>query len=479
MAERKQKEGKGRLKTLLINPSTRVDMPAYAYPAGLGYIAAVLRENKFPVTVLDIDAFRYSDDEIKKKLKEIDYDAIGIGGIVTSYKYVKWLIREIRKIKPKTKIIIGGNLGSSIPELLFKHTDADIIVHGEGETTILDLYKNIDSPEKVNGIYYRKAGKIIKTPPRELISDLDTLPYPSYDLFPTDKYASTKAGVECEGITKSLHVVSHRGCPYRCIFCYHKGEKVRMRKPEEIIKELRFLKDDYGIQFVSFSAETFIVNKKWTLEFCKLMKKSGLGIRWSCMGRVNLVDEDFLKEMKSAGCTYIGYGIESASQKMLDAMKKDCTVAQQKNAIRLTKKLGIQTYPTFIIGTPGETKETVKESIDFCKELSLIPEFFFMTPFPNTELYTYAMNKRLIKDEDKYIENLGECRELRINLTEMTNEELINLKKKAEKELYINFMIKHPFITLKKVIRLYRYYGFKYISSTINRRIEAIMNRKS
>ncbi|MFC1753814.1 B12-binding domain-containing radical SAM protein [Thermoproteota archaeon] len=465
-----------KIKTLLINTPTRTDIPSGDFPLGIGYIAAVLNKNKLPFEVLDIDAYRYSKKEVTKRLKEMECDVIGIGGIVTSYKYTKWLIKTAKKVKPGVKVIVGGHLGTSIPDLLFKNSKVDFIVMGDGEDTIVDLIRNIDNPKHVKGICYRHGRKIIRNSPRQPIENLDSIPFPAYEMFPTEKYVSTSMlSIETNSNPRSIGIVTHRGCPFRCIFCHNPNQKIRSRSPENIIKEVKFLKNKYDINFVHFADELFVINKKWVLRLCELMKKEKIRIAWSCMCRVNLVDESLLRKMKSSGCVYVGFGIESASQKMLDAMKKDCTVEQQKNAIRVTRKLGFNTYPTFIIGTPGETEETVMESVEFCKEFGLMPEFFYMTPFPNTELYHIAMKKKLIKNEDKYIENLGECTELRVNLTDMSDKDLIALKKRAEQRIYLNFMIRHPFAIINKIFKTYKNYGFLRLFSLVKQRISVIL----
>ena len=459
------------IKTLLINPPSRLEQPAYWFPIGLGYMATVLRENNYSVEVLDIDAFRYSDEEVINKLKETDFDVVGIGGIVTTYKYVKWLIGKIKNIKPEAKVIIGGHLGTTIPYLISKNSNADFIVIWEGEETIIDLYKNFDNPTMVEGIYYRGEGEMIKTPPRGPVKNIDIIP--AYDLFPTEKYVKTMMNVESKGVTRSINILTHRGCPYKCTFCIHSKEPpgmCRARSIDSVIGEIKYLQERYNIEFAHFFAETFVMNRNWVDDFCRELEEQNIKLKWSCLSRVNLVDEELLTKMKAAGCTYVGYGIESASQEMLNAMKKGCTVEQQKKALKLTKKLKLNTYPTFIIGTPGETEETVQESIDFCKELGLIPEFFFMTPFPMSTLYDYAMERGMIKDEDKYVEELAECRDLTINLTDMSDGELRRLKKRAEKEILLSYLIKHPISAAGKVLKLYKNYGTTFVLSLLKRR---------
>jgi len=459
------------IKTLLINPPFRLDQPAYWFPIGLGYVATTLRDGGYPVDVLDVDVLRISEKEVIDHVLKGNYDVVGTGGVITSYKYIKRLTKELKRLKPDLKIIVGGHIGTTIPHLIAKHSPVDFITIWEGEETILDLYKNFNNPQEVKGIWYRKGNEMVKNPDRGPTKNINILP--AYDLFPTKEYVKTMLNVECKGTKRSMNVLSHRGCPYKCTFCIHSKEPkgmCRSRDVDSVIEEVKFLKERYGVDFIHFFAETFAMDRNWVYEFCDKWMDQKIGLKWSCLTRVNLVDEDLLSKMKSAGCTYVGYGIESASQDILNTMKKGCTVDQQRKALKITKKLELETYPTFIIGTPGETKETVQESVNFCKELGLTPEFFFMTPFPMSILYDYAMEKGLIGDEDKYVEELGECRDLVVNLTGMSDEELIKLKKNAENQILINYSLKHPLGSIGKAIKLGKNYGLSFLLSVLKRR---------
>jgi len=448
---------------LLINPPIREWSKPNVLPLGIGYIASVLRNAGNEVEVMDINGDRLASDEVEKKISESDFDVIGIGAIVTVYRYIKWLIGIIRKYHPKVKIMIGGSVGTSIPHIIFEKTEADIVCIGEGEVTVIDLIdalKNGDNLSGVSGICYRdKEGKIYKNPTRKPIKDLTTLPMPAWDLFPMETYLSNPVGApnrhkwidgQAENATVlSMNISATRGCPYKCIYCYHDfmGQGYRFRPPGNIVEEISILHEKYGVEYIHFMDDEFCLRKDFVYEFCKLYKeKFHRKITWGCAGRVNLMTEDLVATMTDAGCVIIGYGIESGSQKMLDVMKKGVTVEQAKKAIRLTQKYTEWPACSFMIGTPGETRETIQETIDFCKELDLAPEvIFFMTAYPGTELYRMALDQGRIPDEEEYILGLGEQGEkIRINFTEIPDDELYQIQTDIIAELKAWNRMKHP-----------------------------------
>ena len=288
---------------------------------------------------------------------------------------------------------------------------------------------------------------------------MDTLPWPAWDLFPKDIYLRNPIGAlnrnkwidgEANGtVPLSMNINGTRGCPYKCIYCYHDfmGKGYRHRSAENIIKEMKFLHDRYGVKYFHFIDDEYCLKKDFVYEFCKKVKREfNNEITWGCAGRVNLMTEDLIATMVDAGCVLIGYGIESGSQKMLDAMKKAATVEQAKEAVRLTQKYLGWADCSFMIGTPGENRETIQETIDFCKEMELTPEvIFFTTPYPGTELYRMALAQGKIKDEEEYILNLGEQGEkIRVNFSELSNGELFDAQEYMIKELNAWNKIKHP-----------------------------------
>lgn len=453
------------MRILLINPPIREWSEPNCFPLGLGYIASVLLQEEHEVEILDINAHRWSKQEVKKRIREISYDLVGIGGIITTYKYVKWLIDVLNQCHPEKKIIVGGSVGTSIPRTMLERNPIDIVCVGEGEETIRELVnvlQNNGHPSTVKGIWFKgNDGSICRNELREPINDLDKLPFPAWDLFPMDIYLRNPVGAAnrnkwidgsfAEDTPLSMNLYATRGCPYQCIYCYHDftGYRYRYRSPDNIISEIEYLYTHYDVKYFNFTDDEFVVKKDFVYQFCQrikdLQKELGERITWSCGGRANLMTEELIATMAEAGCVLIGYGIESGSQKMLDTMKKKVTVEQARQAVRLTQKYLGWADCSFMIGTPGETKGTIQETIDFCKQLNLIPEvIFFATPYPGTELYRIAVQQGKIKDEEVYVMNLGEQGErISVNFTDFSNDELEKIKEDMVAELKAWNKIKH------------------------------------
>jgi len=435
------------LKVLLINPLCR---RAVEIPLGLGYIASVLMKSGHKVEVLDINALELSQDKVIEAIKNINFDIVGIGGLTSTYKYVKWLSSGIKKIKPSIPIIAGNMVSTAIPEILLKNTDVDIAVIDEGEDTCRELVEALSQSkniESVNGIWFKKDGQIVKTGPRQRIENLDLLPFPAWDLFPLDVYLRSTIHVDY-GL-KSMSMSTVRGCPYTCFYCSRPfGRKVYARSAKSMVDEIRELKNRYGVQYIGFADDLFLFNENRIMEFCDLMIKENLGVKWGGSGRVNIVNENLLSRMKKADCICLDYGFESGSQKILDIMRKNVTVKQAEDAVRMTRKAKIKVMGSFIFGSPGETKETIKETIDFIKRADLpVYRFFYATPFPKTDMYEMAKKMdRLPLDEEKYIESLGEMRTtFLVNLTDFRDEELIRLKNLSEFTVKRNMGIRPRF----------------------------------
>lgn len=450
------------MNVLLINPPIREWAKPNVLPLGLGYIASVLMEAGHDVEVLDINAYRWMPEEVEEKIKKANYNVAGIGAIITVYKYVKWMTEILKKYHPSKKVIVGGSVGTSIPQIILEKTKADIVCIGEGEITaveLVDALQNNRDLTSIDGIWFKgEDGKIYRNKNRPPIKDLDIIPLPTWDLFPMEIYLKNPVGApnrnkwidgssDVEGIL-SMNLSATRGCPYKCIYCYHDfmGSGYRHRSPENIINEMKVLYDKYGVGYFHFIDDEFCLKKKFVLGFCKKVKEEFNGsVTWGCSGRVNLMTEELISSMADAGCVLIGYGIESGSQKMLDVMKKGVTVQKAKEAVKLTKKYFGWADCSFMIGTPGENMESIQDTINFCKELDLAPEvIFFTTPYPGTDLYRMALEQGKIIDEEEYILGLGEQGEkVRVNFTEFPDEELVHIQEWMVNELNAWNKIKH------------------------------------
>lgn len=438
---------------LIINPPIREWAKPNCVPLGLGYIASTLRMAGHSIDMLDINAYQYSKERVLAILKKKNPDFILTGGIITTYSYLKWLTSQLKDLFSDIPIMIGGSVSTSIPEIALNTLNIDIACIGEGEITAVEVANCIEYGKKlssVKGIYYRKNGKIFRNEMRKPIKDLDSIPFPAYDLFLMDIYINNPVGYInkdkwgsgsriSDDVPKSININVTRGCPYRCRFCYHDylGPGYRHRAPQHVLKEMDFLNEEYGVTYFLWSEDESLINRKFIHEFCDLMIKSKRDYQFALAGRVNIVNEKMLTELKNAGCNMVAYGIESGSQKILDNMNKQVKVEQAKNAVKLTKKIFGDADCSFMIGYPGETDETIQETKEFCKELDLAPEvIFFATPYQGTELYEYAKKLGLIKNEVEYVSKLWEQGEqIAVNFTNWTDEELFEKRQALIEEL--------------------------------------------
>lgn len=450
------------MKVLLIQPPYRHGRQML--PTGMAYVAAYLLKAGHEVSFLDADAFIFTKKQLEKKLKEEEFDVVGIGCIVTAYNFVLQVAGFVKKEKPSATVIVGGTLATYSYDSLLKNSLVDFCVIGEGELTMVDLLSVIGEKkdlQNVAGIAYKENGAVVCTKPRQLIENLDTLLYPARDIFyAEDVYSRTTFIDNVLKAGRSMAISGGRGCPYSCTFCSY-DRRVRLRSAASLVDELKMLKKKYKIKNFIFEDDLFMTNKDRVEDFCERLIKEKMNLYWSASGRVNLVNKNILAFMKKAGCYTLGYGLESGSAEMLKRMKKFVTPEQNEYAIKITREAGIMPGGSWIIGMPGETKETVRMSVDLYKRINayrdICNEFFFATPYPGTELYKEMQSKGRIKDEHEYmvkISTIGDAFKFAINCTDsFTDEELIEAKKNTDCEVMRDFYRKHPLLMFAKTIR--------------------------
>jgi len=420
------------MQVLLINPPLNTSLPAAGvYPMGLGYIGAMLRRSDCEIDVLDIRLNKYERTAVSDFLKKNQgkYSLVGIGAMVTAYNYCKWLSGEIRKYNPSSAIIAGGSICTE-GELLLNKSDINAVCVGEGEKVVTALANAIRSGEDlstVSNIMTKSNGKIITTP-IEPPMDIDSIPSPAWDLFDMENYTRTPYFVNTG--KPSITMITERGCPFECSFCYRNfGRRTRYRNSDKVIEEIKTVVDRFGVGHIDFLDEIFNIDAKYVRELCSKIIREKINITWRCIGRTDLADRETLEIMYEAGCRWIGYGIESGSQEMLDRMQKRQKVENIEKSIKLSRDAGIIVTGTFIIGMPGETEETVNETKDFFRRNRIFNIPFFPVPYPGTLLYDECKEKGLIGDEEEYVTGLEkDVTELIINLTEISDARLIKIK---------------------------------------------------
>ncbi len=429
------------MRILLINSPIRLSAPPNCIPYGLATIAALLRNTGHDVQMLDLNALRPGEAETVRLIRRGRWDIIGLSGLITTYAFQKGLAPLLRELHPHAFLITGGGLVTSVPRLAMDKMPIDAGVLGEGEITVLELADALErgrSLEEVDGLVWRDESGVRFNGPRRNIKDLDTLPLPAWDLLPMEIYLKNPVwgsnavnssdfppGVPNE---RSMNIISSRGCPYSCRFCYHlfgRG-RYRFRSPRSIISEIRRLVERYGVQFVGFVDDNFMASRSRVLEFCDLLDGEPYNIWWGCHGRADAALPEVLERMHTAGCVWIGYGIESGSQRILDAMSKGLTVKQAEAAIEATRRAGIFANTTFIYGWPGEDEDSVRETVEFKRRLGIEAGSFFATPYPGTGLFEETQDR--LGDPEEFILRLDNATDFVVNLTALSDSEYFALK---------------------------------------------------
>jgi radical SAM superfamily enzyme YgiQ (UPF0313 family) len=393
-------------KVLFINPSTRHHGTALTVfpPLGILSISAILRKAGHEVRFIDADIDEIRPEGIQQKIKTYSPQVVGITMSTLQCKSAFETAEIIKRVAEKTVVVVGGPHPSALKDDILKSCSAiDVVVYGEGEITAMELVSAIEderSLKGIKGLCFREGMNVIVNPPREPIEDLDSLPKPALDLaMPIRRYP----GSYPVGARPTIQIMASRGCPFHCTFCSNAvwGRQLRLRSPESILDEIEGLWKDYKIREVFFQDDTFNMKRDWFEAICSGLIERGLNNKmvFRAPFRANemLVDRDMLKLAKQAGFWMIFYGVESGSQQILDSVKKNLKKEEIERAFRLTKKAGIKTYASFMIGNLGENRGTVQETIDFAIQLD--PDFYgfaIATPYPGSELYEVAKKRGLI-----------------------------------------------------------------------------------
>jgi radical SAM superfamily enzyme YgiQ (UPF0313 family) len=352
-------------------------------PIGLAYIAAVLERDGCDVRVVDCLVSQYTAEKIRKAVGEHQPDIVGTTSVTLNYPVASEILRYCKEASPDAVTVIGGPHVTFRPlETLTEAPWIDVVVRGEGEQTVLEIVRR-RKLEDIAGIAYRAPEGIRLTKDRELITDLDALPLPARHLFPLSKYLAL--GCHCS-------LVAGRGCPFNCVFCVGSkmgGRRARYRDPRLIADEVETA-IGYGFTEINFEDDLLTLNHDHVRTFCDEILSRGLRFNWSAFSRADTVNAEILPRMNAAGCTWLLYGVESGNQAILDRAKKKITLDRIRQGVELAKEHGIEVMASFIIGLPGETRETLQDTVDFARELGAFYGFNVLAPFPGTEVWERA-----------------------------------------------------------------------------------------
>lgn len=436
-------------------------------PLSLTYLAGYLKKNGTLVSIIDITATNISLSQFIQIIKEKNPKIVGIYANVPLILKAVQVAKVVRRINKEIKIIIGGHQPTALPiETLESFSCFDVAVIGEGEETMLELTREIMRGSsdfgKIKGIAFRQNNEIVVNPSREPIKNLDAIPFPAREMVDFSNYRPPLKAYFSKPLAT---MITSRGCPYRCIFCAYAKGVCRLRSPENVIEEIRELINNYRVKSILFYDDTFTFDKERAMKICDLIISNGFNIDWICWSRIDAVSEDLLKKMKKAGCQLISYGVESGSQRMLNIMKKGTTLPRIKETIKLTKEIGIKTSASYVLGIPGETKQSISETIKFAKSLNTtFAHFNMITPWPGTELYNQLIEENKISKEEwkKYAKKLG-MHIPTIDLGEMTTDDLKKVVPCAYRNFYLNpgkiwelFKSEISFATLKSYLLAFK-----------------------
>ncbi len=393
-------------------------------PLALLYLAGYLEKNGIKTEIVDITLEKQTRDsqlqkakkillkEIQKKIlekiKEINPFIVGITCYSPEYYEVLNLARQIKKINKKINIVVGGIHPTLYPQdFIFAKSNIDVAVIGEGEITFCELTRYFDNKTqwpKIKSIAYfdEKLNKAIIAPPRPPCLNLDNIAKPAYYKINMEYYTVANPYAIRGVFTRSMYLLSSRGCPSTCTFCVSKklreisgpGGICRLRSPANLLAEILSLKKDYHIDSFYFIDDLFTQNKKNVIEFCDLLKNSRCGLLWGCSSKVTTVDFSLLKKMKEAGCVQIDFGVERGSNRALSLIKKGITVEKIKQVFAYCRTLGIRTFANFLVNLPEETENDLKDItnlLDIIKPTIVSLNVF--TPYPGTEIFdTFKRN---------------------------------------------------------------------------------------
>lgn len=366
-------------------------------PLGLLYIAGyLLNRTHHEVAVLDAQLENLTYDEIEERIASFRPDVVGITAYTLNLLDSLEIARRAKKNNPDVFVVLGGPHAFIYPKETAALDEVDFVISGEGEEAMAELVDALEKKtplENIRGLHFKKDGTVYSTPQRDVIHDLDALPFPARRLVPAEKYRFVTA----HGAPATTMITS-RGCLARCSFCNVPYHFVRERSPQNIIAEMLECRE-MGIGEIKFYDDSFNYSESRTIKLAQEIINNGINMKYSITARVDKVSPKMLKLLRESGCIRIGYGIEAGDDKSLRTLRKGATVEMARRAVKMTKEAGIEVLAFFIIGIPGQTRDDVKKTIDFAIEID--PDFIIITPlvlFPATELYEKALKAGVFHD---------------------------------------------------------------------------------
>jgi len=433
-------------RVLLINPTFDVigqlgelgKLYIRARPLGLGHLAVYLESKGVETRIIDGQISDLTEEALDKEIQEFSPNIVGITCTTALASAAHQVAKWTKSISKHIKVVMGGVHPTVVLEETLEDNNVDAVVRGEGEITFFELVRAFEtrtSLRDVRGISYKSNGAVVHNDNRPFIKDLDSLPLVDDRILPQNLYSG-------------FGVLTARGCPFNCIFCSSRslwGTRYRVRSPENVFVEIDSIVNRYNPTEIAFIDESFVINKERTEKICDMFIERGYHkeISWICSSRADLVNEPLLEKMREAGCSAISFGIETASQRLLDVLKKRTSPEINERAVRMAKKAGISNVrATFILGIPTETREESLATIKYAKRLPLdSAKFSIATPYPGTELYRIALSEgmNIQKDWSKLHQGVGFSKYDPVYVPRgRDGKELKKLQRRAHLEFYLS-----------------------------------------
>jgi len=416
-------------------------------PMGSCYVAAYLKKaGNYSIHFYSQDVYHFPETHLTKYISENRFDVIGLGFTAGYFQYSKVvaICQAINRAKNRPFVVLGGHGPSPVPEFFLKVTGADAVVMGEGEIPFLNLVRALENNTplgNVKGIAFRKDDRITVNEREMPIKNLDSIPYPYYDLLPMEYYNNAKI-FQMKTIERMMNIITSRGCNYKCNFCQRLEKGIRFRSAEGVVDELKKYLRDYRANFVVFWDELFMFSEERVGELTEAFLKNDIHIRYWCTGRLNIVNKSIIKMLKESGCAYIDYGIEQFDDFALRKMKKVLTEEDIVKGIELTQEQGIRIGFNIIFGNIGDTKESLMKSMTFLKKYNDYGQIRVIrpvTPYPGSQLYDIAIERGQLSGSEDFYKKHKNVELLTVNFTDIPESEFYHLMFEANKEIISDY----------------------------------------
>lgn len=414
------KANKVSMKIALLSTPTRTSVPNTVPPLGIMYLAPCLRKKGHIVKILDIAKTRQSNKTTIDDLNIFQPDLIAISGIITAYKFIHGLTHDLKLAFPSIPIVIGGHISLENTELLLKSVGCDYTIVGYGEKKIVYLVEFLEGKREITdipGLSYLKEGAIQTNPGTVFFENIDDVPHPSYDLIDMEYYITVdktnptlnqyliKTGKPVPPM-RSFSVIGARGCTDRCTFCVHEFDYkgFHVHSIEYVMANVQILYEQFGVRIFAFGEDLFLYKLDQVRELVVAMNTRFPDAYFSCSTRADYVTRDLLRILERSNCYALLYGFESGDIAILKILGKRMIPNTNVNAFKLIKETNIIPLCSFMVGSPGETSDSIKNTISAIKSAGIVEGgMFFTTPYPGSRLFRWCREQGRINDVESYL----------------------------------------------------------------------------